>query len=119
MRNDYKFIKTIKIPKDLETRENRFYTSMPKILLGRVEPSEWTKKVEELNAIFKDGDGWSLINILRICIPFFALFSGFTYKKQVQKFINNWNEELGNVGIKIADVTEYAYGEMVIYIYSK
>lgn len=115
--NNLQIIKILKIPKDLSTRENKFYTSMPKLFVGRVDANVWEKKITELNKIMNDGDSWSLMSIIRILIPFFALFSGFSYKKKVQKYINKWNTELAEVGIKIMDVTEYGYSEMEIILY--
>ena len=117
--NKLQIIKVFKIPKDLSTRENKFYTSMPKLFVGKVDANVWEKKIVGLNKIMKDGDSWSFMGIIRILIPFFALFSGFSYKKKVQKYINEWNIELADVGIKIMDVTEYGYSEMEIIMYKE
>lgn len=111
-----KSFKLLKIPKDLTTKENRFYTAMPKLLVGRYDQNKWKNKVEELNKIMEAGDSWSIVNTVRFIIPFLALLTGSSYKKKVQTFIAEWNKDLGCVGVKILDVTEYAYTEMEIAV---
>lgn len=63
----------LKIPKDLSTREMRFYESMPVILKGKVEPEKWRELMNGFNKIFEQEDGWKIINVFRLAIPFLGI----------------------------------------------
>lgn len=112
-----KGFKIIKIPKDLTTRENRFYASMPKILNGKVDEKFWTQNIEKLNMIIEKEDSWKLINILRLLFPFFTVIYKSKYKDKIQKHIDEFNAQLSKHGVKILDLNAHSYIEMEICIY--
>ncbi|KAL6122889.1 hypothetical protein NUSPORA_00151 [Nucleospora cyclopteri] len=112
-----KGLQILRIPKDLSTTENRFYTAMPKILENRFDHVRWEEMITFINNIMENEDTWKYINILRYVIPFLGLIPVKDYKYKIRAYLKQCNKELATAGVKIMDPSEHSYTELEIIVY--